>query len=134
MNKNLFNFAKSINFDLPIMPSVEYKVSTHANNQEQIFQQVYAPDDVTGLPSGDLSLMLSDKVHPDIRQYIMDNLQHDISPLPPVDTDLSPDEIFAFSRQGRETREHYIERISEYVNGTKKLYDFVNSQKEPKKD
>lgn len=75
-----------------------------------IEDMLFALDEKTRLPRGDMAVYLSDKTSPEVRAYIQQNIliPHDGG----VAIDAEHDsELFDFMRQNDESREDYIIRV-----------------------
>lgn len=123
MPKYNFRDFAAIDVNQPIMAyQPEPRPAPVSANPEfdALLSIIYGLDDVTHLPTSDLSMYMSTKCSPEIRQFILDNLRADVSgSANHVDTrGLSSDEIFALSRQHNESRNDYLGRIANFVRDT----------------
>lgn len=108
--------------DLNLPEDVEQPINLVNTEHKELLNMIYGLDPVSNLPTGDLSYYQSDKVPMEVRQFIRDNLMTNVSGnATNIDTrGLSDDEIMGLSIQHGESREHYLERISDFVNNTEK--------------
>jgi len=71
---------------------------------------IYAPDEMTGAPKGDVILYLSPKTDPRIKEFIQANL---LSPVPVTPSSgLDDDTIMKYIKDKDETVDSYANRIS----------------------
>lgn len=87
------------------------------SNVDAILDSIFAVDPLTMLPSGDIAQFMSNKVSPEIREFIRQNL---MSPVPDDGVSakfgtLSDDDIVMFSRQQGETLDDYRSRLVDFV-------------------
>ena len=106
--------------ELPIIRSIPKRNRVEdASELGRLCKLVYAPDPRTNLPSGDLQVLFSDNVNPDIRDWITRQL------LQPVDfgtvssikqgQQLDDDTILVCMRQRGESSHEYISRMDDYL-------------------
>lgn len=115
----------------------------HVENSDPmlpILQAIYATDPVTKLPTGDIMCYMSSDTPPEVKEFILKNLQMDTTSnvLPPVPDGIDEDTAFALSRQPKETLDSYRERINSFAQmnielAQRKIEDFKN-QKDNKDD
>ena len=123
MNR-LFLFSQR--FITPPMRVLKSRVideDVHDPNQA-LLDMIFAVDESTGLPQGDLSVFLGDKANPEIRNFIQSQLLQecsDVNGLSGLSTDvtnkfreLSDDDVAFFSRNHDESREEYADRLRLY--------------------
>lgn len=98
--------------------------------KDSLLSLIYAPDPRTGLPTGDLVYLVSDKANPQVKQFILDNLMMDVSSAvaPKVPAELSDDDAFALSRQPNEDVQAYVERLNSSVERDKWIMDQYKKQ------
>ena len=87
--------------DNSVLPEIsDPDVIEVSSSKDSFLKIVYSPDSKTGLPTGDLSYLVSDKANPEVKQWILDNLMIDVgsSALPSAPKGLSDDDIMALSR------------------------------------
>ena len=110
-----------INLPVPSRRSniVESKLPDVLDQREQLFDTIFSINPHTGLPSSDISAFLTDKVSPEIKDFIQKEL---LKPAQKVgaSSDLSDDDLVRFSRQNGESVAAYKSR----------LLDFIESQDE----
>lgn len=122
-----FDFAKRIkDIEDNLVPPVidDQDILEVSSSKDSFLKIVFAPDPVTGLPTGDLSYLVSDKANPEVKQWILDNLMLDVSSakLPSAPNGLSDDDIIALSRDPRETVQDYMNRVNRYAKNNEELY------------
>lgn len=133
-----FDFAKR--FDTVILSEntkvvcEDIPVGDKTKSTDSLLKLVYAKDNRTNLPSGDLQYFVSDKANPKVKQFILDNLMMDVSfAKTPTNSDLSDDDLLLFSRQKDESLEQYMNRLNTSVDQAKWLNAQVKkSQDVPK--
>lgn len=86
--------------------------------KDSLLHTIYAPDPRTGLPTGDITYMVSDKVNPQVKQFILDNLMMDTSSAktPSVPDGISDDALFELSRGHNESLADYVGRLNKEVD------------------
>lgn len=105
-----------------------------------ILQAIYASDPVTKLPTGDIMCYLSSDTPPEVKEFILKNLQMDTSSaiLPPVPDGIDEDTAFALTRQPKETLDSYRERINSFaqmnIEMAQRKIDELKKQSEKKDD
>ena len=97
---------------------VEIKASENSVDNSEIarlLKLVYAPNPRTGLPSSDLSVLVSDSVPEDVANWVRTQL---LNPLPDTsvssvinNTQLDDDTIMALVRENGESDSMYIDRV-----------------------
>lgn len=109
--------------NLPVPPRrsniVESKAPDVADQRELLFDTIFSKNPRTGLPSSDITAFMTDKVSPEIKDFIQKEL---LKPSQRVgaSSDLSDDDLVRFSRQSGESVSAYKSR----------LLDFIDSQDE----
>lgn len=105
-----------------------------------ILKAIYASDPVTKLPTGDIMCYMSSNTPPEVKEFILKNLQMDTSSnvLPPVPEGIDEDTAFALTRQPKETLDSYRQRVNSFAQmnieiAQRKIEDFKN-QKDKKDD
>lgn len=115
-----YDFARRITSDMSVGLIEDLKVDLKEQSPiDSVIKQIYAPHPVSGLPTGDLSLYLSDKCNPEIKTFILQNMLNDVSAaaMPKAPVSMSENDILALSRNPGESREDYAYRMqSEIVN------------------
>lgn len=91
---------------------------------------IYAIDERTNLPTGDLAYYVSDKVNPQIKEFILRNLLMDVSSAANETFDskyISDDLALDLMRQPNETPDEYRMRLNQFALDNKdfaqRLYD-----------
>lgn len=99
------------------------KVSDVRKKEDPLMDYIFGVNPVTGLPTGDLAIYLSDKANPEVRQFIemnllKDNPSTDVPALSMPDdvvnkyrSVITDDDVAQFSRNHDETRDEYAERM-----------------------
>lgn len=84
---------------------------------DSLLKLVYARDERTGLPMGDLQYLVSDKANPQVKEFILQNLMQDVSSAKNVVAkfDLSDDDILALSRNPNESVQDYAARLNSSI-------------------
>lgn len=100
---------------------------------DDLLDLIYAVDERTGMPSGDLAIFTSENANPEIRAFIQQNLLNEVPsekgklPLPEsvrnsFNSKISDDDIASLSRNVGESTEEYAERLSNHVRDMKLAY------------
>lgn len=92
------------------------------SKKEELFDLIFQPDPVTGVPQGDLAIYLGDNANPEIKAFIQTELmseRSDSSAVMPEEVtnkfkSLSDDDIALFSRNHSESSEEYADRLRLY--------------------
>lgn len=91
------------------------EVVTDSSELTRLLRLVYVPDKRTGLPTGELSVLASDTVSPDIADWIRRQL---LNPIPNTDvssvvqgSQLDDDTLLSLTRNSFETDRQYIDRV-----------------------
>lgn len=121
----IFNYARRFDSpgkDIPLKDFVR-KCET-IDPSQALLDMIFAPDPVSGLPSGDLSVFLGDKANPEVKMFIQNQLMHENAESKssvniPDDVrnkfrSLSDDDVALFSRNFNESREEYADRLRLY--------------------
>lgn len=97
------------------------EADSKVSSTDNILNLIYAPDPRTNLPSGDLNYWVSDKVSPDVKEFIKNNLMMDVSSAKNVSADpsLSDDDILALTRNAGESIEEYAARLNSSIDKDK---------------
>lgn len=127
--KNRFNYGHALRQrdiqDKVVAAVLPEKVESSLSPKSSFLSIVYAINETTGLPTGDLSYMVSDKVNPEIKQWVLDNILIDTSsaaaPAPP--RGLSDDDIAALARDPKESPRDYMNRVNMYAQTNQQLYE-----------
>ena len=121
-----FDYARRITPDMSVGLVEDLKIDLKEQSPiDSVLKQVYAPDPVSGLPTGDLSLYLSDKTNPEIKNFILHNLLNDVSAaaMPKAPLSMSDSDILVLSRNPGESREAYANRMQSEISNFKALVD-----------
>lgn len=91
------------------------EVPEDSSEMARLLKLVYAPDIRTGLPSSDISILASDKVPPEVAQWVRTQL---LNPMPDnsvssivQNTQMDDDTILALVRNVGEDDRAYIDRV-----------------------
>lgn len=117
----------------------EFEV-THTSDivkkEDDIFDLIFTVDPLTGYPTGDISMYMSDKTSAEVREFISQNLMRPVgddgnvldlpSDVREKFRDLPDDLITELSRDRFESVESYEERISEFLK--KERNDFIRKR------
>lgn len=92
---------------------------------DSLLQLVYARDERTGLPIGDLQYLVSDKANPQVKEFILQNLMQDVSAAQNVAAkfNLSDDDILALSRNLNESISDYAARLNSSIERDRWILD-----------
>lgn len=90
---------------------------------DSIVRLVYAPDSRTGLPTGDLNYLVSDKANPQVKEFIKTQLMMDTSAAKNVTAkfDLSDEDVLSLSRNTGESLDDYVARLNTSIERDKWL-------------
>lgn len=117
MNRHLFNnfgFARGLTITA-IKPHPSLALSLVNDNSElnRLLSLVYAPLSKDELPQGDIATLMSEKVDPQLVNFIKQNLMFDVSQynLPPIDG-IPDDDMVAMCRKMGESKQDYAMRLS----------------------
>lgn len=94
---------------------------------KQLLDLIYKVDPVTGLPSGDIGIYLSDSANAEVKDFVRQQLMRpsiddgqglsmSTSTINQLRQTITDDDIAQFSRDDNETVEDYAERISQSLN------------------
>lgn len=115
-----FDYARFYDPSLsnPDKSSVMTSVEVDMKPKDTLLSVIYAPDERTGLPTGDIQYFVSDKANPDVKQFILQNLMMDVSSVKNVTnpSGLSDDALLELSRNSNETPEQYISRLGHEID------------------
>lgn len=112
-------------------------VSEDSNSPaDSLLRLVYKPDERTGLPTGDLHYLVSDKANPQVKQFILDNLLMDVSSAQNVSAkyNLSDDDILALSRNKGESASEYADRLNQSIARDKWMIEQAKKNVSPKSE
>lgn len=92
-----------------------YSDSVDTSELARLLKLVYVPDKRTGLPTGELSVLASDKVSPEIANWVRTQLLQPIDVSSPSSivggTQLSDDVLLSLTRNSGESDRAYIDRV-----------------------
>ena len=133
MNRHFAFLRNEIILSPPVIVD-EPKKANVRNKYDEILDQIYSLDPVTGNPRGDLAVFLSADAHPEIRDFIQRNLLMDLGDngesnlvLPDSVRNqfsrfVTDDDIASLSRNRGESMDEYAQRLSECVRDMKLAY------------
>lgn len=101
---------------------IKKKKSSTKSSVDSLLDTIFGLDPVTRLPSGDLTIYMSDKTSPEVREFIRSQLLSDNSSKNENISvnGLSDDDIIAFSRNSGESSSSYRDRILELLRSERK--------------
>lgn len=108
----------------------EPDVDPQPDPKDSLLSLVYAVDERTQLPTGDLQYLVSDKANPQVKQFILDNLMQDVSAAQNVSAkyNLSDDDILALSRNQGESIQEYADRLNASIEKDRWMIEQAVSQ------
>lgn len=83
--------------------------------QDKLLSIIFAVDEFTRLPKGDLALYLGDNCNPSVREYIEKNLLQSVQSENLQTSELEDDTILKLTRGVDESRRDYVARINNYM-------------------
>lgn len=106
-------------------PHSDKEIFVDPSSKDSFIRLVYSSDPVSGLPTGDLSYLVSDKANPEVKQWILDNIMIDLSSakIPAAPDGLSDEDIISLSRDPREDIRSYLDRVNKYAKDNAQLYE-----------
>lgn len=97
------------------------------DEQNPLLEIIYAPDDVTGLPSSDIAVFMSPKTSPEVRQYIQQNLMQAVTPVKSqFASDVDFETAVSLQRGMSESLSDYASRVSAFAQEQQKLIESSN--------
>lgn len=98
----------------PFVPSESVTADTE---KESLLNLIFGVNPETGLPSSDVGRFINKKLAPEVLQFIKDNLMQDISSSKPAGVPAGVDDevVLNLTRDSRETRSQYIERVQKFM-------------------
>ena len=86
---------------------------------------VYSLDPISKLPTGDLSYMVSDKANPEVKAWVLQNIQMDTSSAANLTAPkgLSDDDLIELTRKQGESVDAYAERVNIFMSNNKRIVD-----------
>lgn len=99
------------------VPQPEPDPEIEKSPSDSLLSIVYAIDERTQLPMGDLTYLVSDKANPQVKQFILDNLLRDVSAAqnPSIPDGMSDDIALSLTRERGESVQDYANRLNETV-------------------
>lgn len=99
------------------------------DKNKQILDLIFGLDPITKHPIGDIAMYTSDKVNPEVRMFIEQNLLRDLpnseglnldqDTVNKMNTNLTDDDVAKFSRNHGESKEDYALRLKDYFEHEK---------------
>lgn len=130
-----FDFARRYDPDSWFAQGSESQSSVEIEKspQDSLLSIIYAPDPLTGLPTGDIQYFVSDKANPDVKAFILDNLMRDVSAGKNVanPSGLSDDALLELSRGRDESVQEYAQRLRSEVDSFKFLREQLSKSEQP---
>lgn len=105
-------------------PIVDESIEVHDSTaKDSLLSLVYKEDSRTGLPTGDLHYLVSDKANPQVKQFILDNLMSDVSMAANKSSikGMSDELLLEFSRHSGESIDDYAKRLNTEIERSKWL-------------
>lgn len=96
------------------------------HNPDDVFLKiVYSVDDRTRCPKGDLQYLVSDKVNPEVKQWVLQHLMTDMSAAAfrSQVKGLSDDDIASLAMQPNETVSEYCTRVNKFMMNNADTYE-----------
>lgn len=96
-------------------------VESQVNSTDNLLTIVYAVDERTNLPTGDIQYLVSDKANPQVKQFILDNLMQDVKSCSnkPVPYDFDDDIMLELSMRDGESVSDYVGRLNSSIERDK---------------
>ena len=114
-----------------MVPERKRKVDPIPDNLQVMFDNIFAVDPRTGLPSCDISVFLSENTSPEVKQFISMNLFRDS--LGSDDTNvvdgIDEDTVALLTRGASESSSAYRDRVLTYLKNERKALDSSRSNK-----
>lgn len=100
--------------------------------QDPLLDIIFAIDEVTKLPKGDIALYLGKDCDPDIRKFIEANLMAKSSSVNLGTNGVDDDTILQLTRNNGESQSDYATRIKQYIvdNGEKVKFELKRQKSE----
>lgn len=145
MNNPIILFSSRLVTSVPNEVPNEEKIPEQPDKNKALLDLIYGVDENTGLPCGDLSMYLSPKTNPEVRNFIEMNLMRDNSDgksqvsipnevLNQMRATITDDDIARFSRGGDESREDYALRVRNYLDSEKERISSERRKKQLEND
>lgn len=101
-------------------------------NQNPLLDIIFALDEVTNLPKGDIALYLGKDTDPDIRKFIEDNLMSKSSSVNLGTKGVDDDTILQLTRNNGESQSDYASRIKQFIvdNGERVKFELKRQKSE----
>lgn len=132
-----FDFARRIDINPDILNDVEQTECEVAQTpKDSLLSIIYATDERTGLPTGDIQYFVSDRASDDVKNFILQNLMIDVSSAKNVanPSGLSDDALLELSRGSRETVQEYAMRLGKQIGDFKFLQEQIAREQAEKQN
>lgn len=109
-----------------VVPELDFEKPMESHDSKDSFLRiVYAIDSRTKLPNGDLQYLVSEKVNPEVREWILKNLLVDVSAsaFRSAVKGLSDDDIANLAKQPTETLHDYLSRVNVFMHDNADSYE-----------
>lgn len=108
------------------------------DEKEKVFDLIYAPDPITGLPQNALGVFLSENTSPVVRQFIEANMKMSESN-PPLPEGVSEKDVEFCVRHRNESLTDYVHRMNQFTRNIRsdiqnKISDVKSKVKVANKD
>lgn len=120
-----FAAAQGLEFQLTNFPK-DPEIEFDASPLKAILDEIFAVDEVTGLPKGDIQYYMSSEGNPQVKQWLENNI---LKPRMTSNTSLeglTDDMISEFAQRKDESLDSYRERLTSIYDAAKA--EFENSQ------
>lgn len=101
------------------------EVKQFVSPSDAFLKLVYSLDPISKLPTGDLSYMVSDKANPEVKAWVLQNIQLDTSSAANLTAPkgLSDDDLIELTRKQGESVDAYAERVNIFMCNNKRIVD-----------
>ena len=130
-DENIYNYGHAVRqkeiAEMQVFPddSVLPKETYQNHDPNEVFLKiVYAIDERTKLPTGDLQYLVNDKANPEVKQWVLQNIMIDTSAavMPAAPRGMSDDDIASLARQPNESSSDYLNRVNDFAKRNADLY------------
>ena len=124
-NKIKYFDHQNLGDSVPFLSLDKKPIEDGDQEKSSLISMIFDFDPVTGLPSDDVGMYLNKNVAPEVLAFIRDNLMQDMSSFaaPGVPAGVDDDVILSLSRDANESRDSYIQRVREFMNGEKSIIE-----------
>ena len=119
------NVANIIANEVQPEKKVELEKVEKVSPADAFLRLVYALDPISNLPTGDLCYMVSDKANPEVKAWVLQNIQMDTSSAANMTAPdgLSDDDLITLTRKQGESTEAYAERVNIFFQNNKAVVE-----------